>query len=98
CINTARDRVARQFDALLSGATDAQRPGDEAGADWLASDNARIEDELQNSGFPQGEIAAVAATLQAYRNEASYRRLDEAGRRRLHVILGRLLSAGRPPP
>jgi glutamate-ammonia-ligase adenylyltransferase len=92
-IDSARDRVARQFDALLSGATDTQQPADETAADWLASDDVQIDEELKNSGFPHGEIAAVTATLQAYRNEASYRRLDEAGRRRLHVILGRLLKA-----
>jgi glutamate-ammonia-ligase adenylyltransferase len=98
CINSARDRVARQFDALLSGATDAQQPGDETGADWLASDDAKIDEELKAGGFPHGEIAAVAATLEAYRNEASYRRLDEVGRRRLHVILGRLLKAAARHP
>jgi glutamate-ammonia-ligase adenylyltransferase len=92
-INLARDRVARQFDALLSGATDAQRTDDEMGADWLASDDAKIGEELEAGGFPHGEIAAVAPTLEAYRQAASYRRLDEPGRRRLHVILGRLLKA-----
>jgi [glutamine synthetase] adenylyltransferase / [glutamine synthetase]-adenylyl-L-tyrosine phosphorylase len=97
-IESARDRVARQFDALLSGATDAQRTDDDMGADWLASDNAKIGEELKASGFPQGETAAVAATLEAYRHAASYRRLDEAGRRRLHVILGRLLKAAARHP
>src|SRR5882724_9534810 len=98
CIESARDRVARQFDALLSGAADTQRADDETGADWLASDDAKIADELRDSGFPQGDIAAVAATLDAYRHAASYRRLDEAGRRRLHVILGRLLKAAARHP
>jgi glutamate-ammonia-ligase adenylyltransferase len=97
-IETARDRVARQFDALLSGAADAQRTDDETGADWLASNDAKIGEELKASGVPQGEIAAVAATLEAYRHAASYRRLDESGRRRLHVILGRLLKAAARHP
>jgi glutamate-ammonia-ligase adenylyltransferase len=97
-IESARDRVARQFDALLSGATDAQRTDDEMGADWLASDDAKIGEELKAGGFPQNGTAAVAATLEAYRHAASYRRLDEAGRRRLHVILGRLLKAAARHP
>ncbi len=52
------------------------------------------------AAFRRAEIAAVAATLEAYRQAASYRRLDEAGRRRLHVILDRLLKAAaqRPSP
>jgi glutamate-ammonia-ligase adenylyltransferase len=100
CIAAARDRVARQFDALLSGAADVQRSPHETGADWLASDDAKIDEELGAGGFPQGEIPAVAAILEAYRHGAAYRRLDEAGRRRLHHILGRLLkaAAGHPEP
>jgi glutamate-ammonia-ligase adenylyltransferase len=98
-IDSARDRVARQFDALLAGAApDTQQTTDETGADWLASDDARIEEELEASGFPHGETAAAAATLEAYRHAASYRRLDEAGRRRLHVILARLLKAAARHP
>ena len=103
-IDAARDEVARQFDALLSGASpsgagDGQR-GEDASASWLASDTARIDEELERGGFPVEAIAAVAATLEAYRQSASYRRLDEAGRRRLHVILDRLLKAAarRPSP
>ncbi|HEY4444260.1 MAG TPA: bifunctional [glutamate--ammonia ligase]-adenylyl-L-tyrosine phosphorylase/[glutamate--ammonia-ligase] adenylyltransferase [Steroidobacteraceae bacterium] len=98
CINSARDRVARQFDALLSGAPDSQPKDQETGADWLASDDAKIDEELEAGGFPRGEAAAVAETLEAYRRAASYRRLDEAGRRRLHVILGRLLKAAARHP
>jgi glutamate-ammonia-ligase adenylyltransferase len=97
-IDSARDRVARQFDSLLSGASGAPQGNDEAGADWLAIDDARIDEELEASGFPQGAIASVAATLDAYRHAASYRRLDESGRRRLHAILGRLLKAAARHP
>jgi [glutamine synthetase] adenylyltransferase / [glutamine synthetase]-adenylyl-L-tyrosine phosphorylase len=92
-IDAARDNVARQFGALLFGAPDTPHRHDDTGADWLAADDVRIGDELANSGFPQSEIAAAAATLEAYRQSASYRRLDEAGRRRLHVVVGRLLNA-----
>jgi glutamate-ammonia-ligase adenylyltransferase len=98
CIDSARATVARQFEALLSG---GPRVSDaEAGADWLASDDANMGEELERSGFPRGEVAEVAATLEVYRHSASYRRLDEAGRRRLHVVLGRVLNsaAQRPNP
>jgi glutamate-ammonia-ligase adenylyltransferase len=97
-INRVRDRVTRQFDALLSGAPDTPQTDYETGADWLASDDAKIGEELKAGGFPHGEIAAVEATLEAYRHAAPYRRLDEAGRRRLHVILGRLLKAAARHP
>jgi [glutamine synthetase] adenylyltransferase / [glutamine synthetase]-adenylyl-L-tyrosine phosphorylase len=99
-IGSARGNVARQFEALLFGAPDTQHRHDETGADWLASDDAKIGEELESSGFPRDEIPAVAATLEAYRHAASYRRLDEAGRRRLHVVLDRLLKAAaqRPSP
>jgi glutamate-ammonia-ligase adenylyltransferase len=96
-VEAARRQVARQFDALLFGAHNAQHRH-EAGADWFASEDAKIEGELERDGFPHGEIAAVARTLDAYRHAAAYRRLDEAGRRRLHVILGRLLKAAAQHP
>ena len=97
-IDSARDNVARQFEALLFGASNTEHRHDDAGAGWLASEDAKIDEELAQSGFPQGGIAAVAATLEAYRHAASYRRLDEAGRRRLHVILERLLKAASQQP
>jgi glutamate-ammonia-ligase adenylyltransferase len=83
-------KVAAQFDALLFGA-----PGlrDDSGAAWLDSDDAKINEELVNYGFASGEIAAVSAILEAYRHAAPYRRLDEAGHRRLYVIVARLLKS-----
>jgi glutamate-ammonia-ligase adenylyltransferase len=89
-LESTLDKVAAQFDALLFGAPGAQRRDDE-GVTWLDSDDAKIEEELANSGFPSGGTAAVAAILEAYRRSAPYRRLDEAGHRRLYVILARLL-------
>jgi [glutamine synthetase] adenylyltransferase / [glutamine synthetase]-adenylyl-L-tyrosine phosphorylase len=97
-IDAARDNVARQFEALLFGAPDTRHRHDDTGADWLAADDVKIGDELATGGFPGGEIAAAAATLEAYRQSASYRRLDEAGRRRLHVVVGRLLKAAAELP
>ncbi len=92
-IASARERVANQFDALLFGAADSGRRHDEIGVVWLDSEDATIAEELANSGFPGGEIAAVGALLEDFRHAAPYRRLDEAGHRRLHVILARVLKA-----
>jgi glutamate-ammonia-ligase adenylyltransferase len=92
-IDAAREEVARQFDSLLSVSPDAAVRADDAGADWLASEAAKADEELLRSGFPPAEIAVLAATLESYRRGASYRRLDEAGRRRLHIIMARLLRA-----
>jgi glutamate-ammonia-ligase adenylyltransferase len=84
--------VAAQFDALLFG-PEAQRRSEDIGVAWLDSDVVEIEQELTRGGFPVAEISAVAATLDAYRQAATYRRLDEIGRRRLHLILARLLKS-----
>jgi glutamate-ammonia-ligase adenylyltransferase len=91
-IAAARAGVATQFAALLFGAADSAYRHDEMGVAWLDSDDARISEELANSGFPSGEIPAVAAILEQFRHAAPYRRLDEAGHRRLYVILARLLA------
>jgi glutamate-ammonia-ligase adenylyltransferase len=92
-LHATLEKVAAHFDALLFGTPDAQRRNAEIGVAWLDSDDAKIEEELANSGFPPSEIAAVAATLESFRKAANYRRLDEAGHRRLYVILARLLKA-----
>jgi len=92
-IESTLDAVAEQFDALLFGAPDAQRRFDDIGVAWLDAADAKIDQELANSGFPPAEIAAVAAILESYRQAAPYRRLDEAGHRRLYVILARLLKS-----
>jgi glutamate-ammonia-ligase adenylyltransferase len=91
-LESTLDKVAAQFDALLFGTPDAPRRHDDMGVAWLDSDDAKIDEELANSGFPSSEIAAVTAILEAYRHAAPYRRLDEAGHRRLYVILARLLN------
>ena len=96
-IESTRDQVAAQFDALLFGTPDAQgRPED--GVAWLDSDEVSIAGELDGCGFAEPDIAQVAAILDAYRHAAAYRRLDEAGQRRLHVILARLLKAAAKRP
>jgi [glutamine synthetase] adenylyltransferase / [glutamine synthetase]-adenylyl-L-tyrosine phosphorylase len=92
-LNATLAKVAAQFDALLFGTPDAPRRNDEIGVAWLDSDEANIEEELANGGFPRSEIPAVSAILETYRQAANYRRIDEAGHRRLYFILARLLKA-----
>jgi glutamine synthetase adenylyltransferase/Zn-dependent oligopeptidase len=98
-IEAARRCVALQFESLVFGAPETQRRG-EGALDWLASDDVKVDEELRASDFPADEIAPVAALLEEYRGAAAYRRLDEAARRRVHVILARLLksAAARPAP
>jgi glutamate-ammonia-ligase adenylyltransferase len=95
-IDQARRNVARQFEALLFAAPDAQQRTGETPLSWLASEDIKIAEELASSGFPAPEIPSVAAILESYRRAAPYRRLDEVGQRRLHLILGRLLKAAAP--
>jgi [glutamine synthetase] adenylyltransferase / [glutamine synthetase]-adenylyl-L-tyrosine phosphorylase len=99
-IAAVRAEVAAHFEALIFGAPDAQRRQEDAGIPWLDAADVRIDAELAQRGFPTDRIAATAAALQAFRDAASYRRLDEAGHRRLQVILERLISAAaqRPEP
>jgi glutamate-ammonia-ligase adenylyltransferase len=97
-IDAARETVARQFEDLLFGAPHSRRRQDDMGVAWLDSDSVKIDAELASRGFPLDQIAAVAAALQAFRDAASYRRLDETGHRRLHVIIGRLLTAAAKRP
>ena len=91
-IDAARGTVSRHFESLLLGGPDPRhRLGDDA-LGWLEEEAADVAQELAQAGFPQAEISAVAPQLEMYRHAAPYRRLDEAGRRRLRVIVQRLLS------
>ncbi|MGO9633908.1 MAG: bifunctional [glutamate--ammonia ligase]-adenylyl-L-tyrosine phosphorylase/[glutamate--ammonia-ligase] adenylyltransferase [Steroidobacteraceae bacterium] len=92
-IDSARRAVARQFEALLFGSPDTKRANGEAPLSWLGIEASCVEEELTGGGFPAAEVAAVASLLETYRGSAPYRRLDEAGRRRLHVVLDRVLKA-----
>ena len=91
-IERAREVVTERFDSWLFAAPDV-RANSEGSLDWLDSSDSDIAEELARTGFPQGAIAAVAPLLDAYRQAAPYRRLDEAGRRRVRIILERLLRA-----
>ena len=91
-LDAARRAVTRQFESLLLGGPEAQRKIGEEALGWLESEGVDVSQELFQGGFPAAEIPAVAAQLEQYRHAAPYRRLDEAGRRRLRVILQRLLD------
>ena len=99
-IETARRRVAGQFEALVFSSPDAGHKSGESALDWLASEDVKIDEELIAFKFPADAVAPVSALLEEYRSSASYRRLDEGARRRLHVILSRLLKSAalRPDP
>jgi glutamate-ammonia-ligase adenylyltransferase len=91
-IDAARRSVTRQFEALLLGGPEEQRKTGEGALNWLESESVDVALELAQGGFPAFAIPAVASQLELYRHAAPYRRLDEAGRRRLRVILHRLLN------
>jgi [glutamine synthetase] adenylyltransferase / [glutamine synthetase]-adenylyl-L-tyrosine phosphorylase len=88
-IDTARSTAARQFESLLFGPPEAQRQE----GDWLDAEGADIAEGLTMSGFPAVSISAVAKMLETHRQGAAYRRLDEAGRRRLRFIVSRVLKS-----
>ncbi len=92
-IDAARASVARQFESLMFGGPDAQRRSSEEALGWLESEGIDIAAELAGIGFPGAQIQAIADQMEVYRHSAPYRRLDDAGRRRLRVILERLLKA-----
>jgi glutamine synthetase adenylyltransferase/Zn-dependent oligopeptidase len=92
-IQAARSDVARRFAALVFGGPQLNKSATDGTIDWLAAENLNIESELRTCNFPEGDIKTVSALLEEYRASRPYRRLDEAARRRLHVILGRLLRA-----
>jgi glutamate-ammonia-ligase adenylyltransferase len=92
-IDAARSEVAHQFGALLSGGPHTQRRSGESTLGWLEAEGVDIDEELAKRGFPTLEISAVAKELETYRRATPYRRLDEAGRRRVRLIVDRLLEA-----
>ncbi len=97
-IDAARDRVARQFEALLAGTADAEQGPTEAGADWLAS---AMRKSTRNSSAAVSRTPRLPSLRRPWgpiRTRHPIGGLDESGRRRLHLILGRVLkSAARRP-
>jgi [glutamine synthetase] adenylyltransferase / [glutamine synthetase]-adenylyl-L-tyrosine phosphorylase len=91
-----REAVARHFAALVLAAEGAApataRDFDAA----LVAATAPAELCASLAGLGLVDPAPVAALLMELRAGGYYRRLDEAGRRRLHALLPRLLSAAAP--
>jgi glutamate-ammonia-ligase adenylyltransferase len=90
-IERAREVVANRFDSWLFAAADSSADR-EVGLGWLDSPGDDVAEDLAEGGFPHAEIAAVAPLLDAYRQAAPYRRLDDTGRRRVRIIVARLLK------
>ena len=91
-IDAARNVVAEHFESLLFGVSDSRRSQPEQSMAWFGSESASVEEELRSRGFPAAELQASAAALSAYAQGGAYRRLDEAGRRRVRQLLARLLD------
>ena len=91
-IDAARKVVADHFESLVFGVSDSRRAPPEQSMAWFGSESASVEEELRNRGFPAAELAASAAALKTYAQGGAYRRLDEAGRRRIRQLLARLLD------
>ena len=91
-VAAARDCVAREFAALVF-ASPAQKDGDlDAKFDIFDADAQAIEAELARRGIATSVAAPLAAELRQYAAGASFRKLDEAGRRRLQVVLARVIA------
>lgn len=90
-IDAARREVAAQFEALVFAAARAQREDGRSGLFNL--DAPQLGEELDARGVATAEIPALASQLDAYRQSSAYRKLDEAGRRRLHAVLERVIAA-----
>jgi glutamate-ammonia-ligase adenylyltransferase len=99
-IAAARDCVAREFAALVFGTPGASEGDIDANFDVFAADSGMIASELTKRGFSTEVAAGLAPSLRAYTEGASFRKLDEVGRRRLQVVLARVLAAAarRPQP
>jgi glutamine synthetase adenylyltransferase/Zn-dependent oligopeptidase len=99
-IEAARRQVARLFEALVFGGPDAERQIGAVMLNCMASDDLELGAELRARGLAEEAVEPIAQLLEGYRKAPAYRRLDEAARRRIHVILGRLLAAAasRPSP
>ncbi len=92
-ISAARACVAREFAALVFGAPGASNGELDANFDIFAPDESTISAELMKKGLPHEAAVVLARTLRGYAEGASFRKLDEVGRRRLQFVLARVLAA-----
>jgi glutamate-ammonia-ligase adenylyltransferase len=91
-IDQARRCVAQEFAALAFGVRSADDGVIAAEFDIFASDDDMIGAELAKKGFAAEAAVALAPRLRACVQGAALRKLDDAGRRRLQVILARVLN------
>ena len=92
-LDAHRDAVARHFAALVLAAESALPASARDFDAALVAAAAPAELVPSLAGLGLAAPAPVAALLFELRAGGYYRRLDEAGRRRLHALLPRLLSA-----
>jgi glutamate-ammonia-ligase adenylyltransferase len=92
-IDAARNCVAQEFAALVFGAPGAGEGDIDANFDIFASEDGIIAAELTKKGFASEAAATLAPVLRSYAEGASFRKLDEVGRRRLQFVLARALAA-----
>ena len=86
-----RARVAAHFGALVQSEGGA-RPHSAPLASWFESEEPRALIEARLTGLGMAESATAAQLLQDLRGSAWPRRLDQAGRRRLYLLLGQVLE------
>ncbi|MFO1467262.1 MAG: bifunctional [glutamate--ammonia ligase]-adenylyl-L-tyrosine phosphorylase/[glutamate--ammonia-ligase] adenylyltransferase [Steroidobacteraceae bacterium] len=91
-IAAARKVVADHFESLVFGPPQAKRTSADAGAAWFSADAQSLGRELQVRGFEPAAAQSAAQALAAYHQSGSYRRLDEAGRRRIRQLIARLVE------
>lgn len=92
-IAAARACVAREFAALAFGAPGSTEADTDAVADIFTGDGPAIAAELVRKSFAADDIANLVPTLRNYADSASFRKLDEVGRRRLQYVFARVLAA-----
>jgi glutamate-ammonia-ligase adenylyltransferase len=94
----ARDCVAAEFAALVFGSPSGNETDFDAKIDIFNADSDTIAAELLRRGMDSGVAARLAAALRQHAGAASLRKLDEAGRRRLQLVLARVIAAAQRYP
>ena len=92
-----RARVAAHFGALVQ-AEGGTRPQAAPLATWFEGEESRAAIEARLAALNMPESAVAAQLLLDLRGSAWPRRLDQAGRRRLYLLLGQLLEEVAPLP
>ena len=93
-LQVQRERVAHEFDALLSQRAQPAGDGDGLPAYWRALPKGGEAATLASSGF--GEAEAIDAALRDFARSPSVRDLSDASRARLDRVMPVLLQASAP--